>query len=188
MKTDAALLLIDFQTGFKSPVWGARNNPDAEAQALPVAIGMARGDGPSRAYPPSKHGRWQPADRRRRGMDAGNWPRAAQKRASRNRSIPRLSAPDWSSGCATRGIARLVIAGLTTPHCVSTSCRMGANLGFQVTLAHDACAAFTANADSSLDRNARRVLAPPKPSITQRSAICMANSSRPRAVDDILTA
>ena len=49
---------------------------------------------------------------------------------------------DLEERLKSKNITDLVIVGLTTEHCVSTSTRMAANLGFNVTLISDATAAF----------------------------------------------
>lgn len=144
-----ALILIDIQTAFHNPVWGERNNPDAEQQAGQLL----------------QH--WR----------ALGWPVIHVRHISTNPDsplapdacgtdikpevAPNASEPvfDKSVNSAFIGtgleaylrdlrITDVVICGLTTPHCVSTSSRMAANLGFGVTLAHDACAAFTSSADT----------------------------------------
>ncbi|MBS9462499.1 cysteine hydrolase [Flagellimonas sp. 389] len=49
---------------------------------------------------------------------------------------------DLESQLKAKGITDLVIAGLTTEHCISTSTRMASNLGFNTTLISDATASF----------------------------------------------
>lgn len=43
---------------------------------------------------------------------------------------------------AARGITRLVLCGIQTNMCVETTARMGGNLGYDVTVALDACHTF----------------------------------------------
>ncbi|MGY6704488.1 cysteine hydrolase family protein [Roseinatronobacter sp.] len=150
MKPDqnTALLLIDFQNGFRAPVWGARNNPDAEARASRL-LGAWREAGAPVVH--VRHLSLQPASPLT--GDGAEWiadlaPRQHEAFFEKhvNSAFIGTGLEDWLHHHEIRA---LVVAGLTTPHCVSTSCRMAANLGVQVTLAHDACAAFDSNADTS---------------------------------------
>jgi nicotinamidase-related amidase len=140
-----ALLLIDIQAGFDHPKWGARNNPFAEqnarrlleyfrSQHMPVF--HIRHDSVERASPlrPELEGNKikdivQPVEGEEVMGKTVNSAFIGTELELKLRSL---------------GITSLVMAGLTTPHCISTSARMGSNLGFEVTVVSDATAAFEA--------------------------------------------
>lgn len=142
----SALILIDIQRGFDAPQWGTRNNPQAEANAGRLLVAWrARG---------------APIFHIRHVSTTPGSPLSGDGLAFKDEVTPlegeaiiekSVNSAFIGTDLATRlqGIPDLVICGLTTPHCVSTTCRMAANMGWTVTLAHDACAAFSSNADTS---------------------------------------
>lgn len=145
-----ALLPIDFQQGFRDPVWGARNNPQAEANALRLFAAFRAAGLPIFHVRHLSRSPGSPLTGPGAAFLPGFEPAAGEALFEKTVNAAFIGT-DLEARLREAGIGRLVICGLTTPHCVSTSTRMAANLGFAVTLAADACAAFTANADTRFD-------------------------------------
>jgi len=148
--TARALLLIDIQLAFDDPYWGERNNPRAEETAgqllaqwrvagAPVYHVRHLSVEPNSPLNP-KFGRT--------GFHPAVIPHEGEPTYEKHVNSAFIGTT-LESDLRGADIERLVICGLTTPHCVSTSTRMAANLGFSVDLVHDACAAFSQNADTS---------------------------------------
>ncbi|RED12140.1 cysteine hydrolase family protein [Pontivivens insulae] len=145
------LILIDIQRAFDAArwgdYWGARNNPEAEANA-----GRLLETWRKRALPVFHvcHHSTNPASPLY-GADGQGFHPAVEPLAEElvfPKSVNSgFIGTDLEAELRAAGCDAVTIAGLTTPHCVSTTTRMAANLGFDVTLVHDACAAFTQNVD-----------------------------------------
>ncbi len=144
-----ALLPVDFQTGFDNPAWGPRNNPGAEAAAARL---LAAFRAAGRPVIHVRHVSDDPASPLAPGTGGTGFKPELLPDPGEPVFEKSVNAAFIGTGLEAHlraaGIDALVICGLTTPHCVSTTCRMAANLGFAVTLAHDACAAFARNADT----------------------------------------
>jgi nicotinamidase-related amidase len=144
----SALILIDIQRGFDNPVWGARNNPDAEQNAARL---LTRWRAHNRPLFHVRHLSTTPDSPLAAGTTGAAFkplvaPRPGEHIIEKNVNSAFIGTP-LEMLLRQNRITSLVICGLTTPHCVSTTTRMAANTGFEVTLAHDACAAFASNAD-----------------------------------------
>ena len=144
------LLLIDIQTGFEDSFWGERNNPFAEDRAADL-IAHWREHGLPVVH--VKHVSKTPGS----PLSGSGTHFKPQVVPIAGETIFEKSVNSAFIGTnlhehlKSLGTNELTICGLTTPHCVSTTTRMAANLGFKVRLAADACAAFTSNADVSFD-------------------------------------
>src|SRR5262245_23420722 len=140
---DAALLVIDVQQGFDDPSWGRRNNPELEAR---VAELLAEWRGGRRPILHARHMSTQPASPLRPGQPGNDFkPELAPQPGE---LVVEKSAHSCFIGTTLHadlrcsGIGGLVLAGLTTNHCVSTTARMAENLGYAVWVVSDATATF----------------------------------------------
>ena len=133
-----ALIIIDAQQGIDSPVCGRRNNPQAEAHiatllqcwrmlGLPVRHDSVSPDSPLR--PGASGHAFKP--------EAEPLPGEPVFPKTVNSGFIGTNLEDH---LREAGVTAVVCAGFTTDHCVSTTVRMAANLGFDTTVVTDATA------------------------------------------------
>lgn len=143
LPSNAALLSIDVQQAFNDPRWGQRNNPGAEqniaallaawrATGRPIFHIQHRSASPSGLFRPETPGYAHKPE----GQPLVGEPVIVK---SVNSSF---IGTDLEARLRAAGIGVVVIMGLTTDHCVSTTARMAGNLGFDTYCVADATATF----------------------------------------------
>jgi len=140
---NAVLLVIDVQKGFDDPFWGRRSNPQMEAR---IAELLHAWRVTHRPIIHAKHMSKNPISPLRPGQpgndfktEAAPLPRELVIEKSVNSCFIGTSL---EADLRRSGYDTLVIVGLTTNHCVSTTTRMAGNLGFSTWLVSDATATF----------------------------------------------
>jgi nicotinamidase-related amidase len=148
----AALIVIDVQLGFDDPAWGARNNPQAES-CIARLLSLWRKAGASvvhvHHHSMSAKGFFHPGT-------PGSQPKPEAMPQSgepvyRKHVNSAFIGTTLEADLKKQGIQTLVIVGLSTNHCISTTVRMAGNLGFDTYVVADATATFDrAGADGRL--------------------------------------
>jgi nicotinamidase-related amidase len=140
---NAVLLLIDVQQGFDAPAWGRRNNPQMEER---IAELLTAWRDSKRPVIHAKHMSVDPTSPLRPGQSGNDFKNAV--RPIPGEPVVEKRVNSCFIGTSLEAHLRrgrhdtLVIAGLTTNHCVSTTTRMAGNLGFDAWVVSDATATF----------------------------------------------
>jgi nicotinamidase-related amidase len=139
-----ALLVIDVQRAFAdADYWGPRNNPGCEAN-IAALIAAWRAAGRPLVY--VRHDSVEPGSPLAPGLPGNEFQEVVSGepdllvRKSVNSAF--YGDPDLHAWLAQRGIGSIAVCGITTNHCVETTARMGANLGYEVLFALDATHTF----------------------------------------------
>jgi nicotinamidase-related amidase len=149
----AALIVVDVQEALADPGTGERNNPQAESN---IARLLAEWRSSGRPVRHVVHDSVEPNSLLRPGLP-GNAIQAAAtpgpfEPVYRKNVNSAFIGTSLENDLRQDGIDTLVVVGLTTNHCVSTTVRMAGNLGFTTYVVSDATAAF---ARAALDGSRR---------------------------------
>lgn len=138
-----ALIIVDVQKAFENKKWGERNNPNAEENISKILqLWREKGwlvihiqhtsDNPNSVFHPKNE-----------GFAIKEIVEPIDKEVIINKKVnSSFIGTNLEELLNTNEVTTVVITGLTTPHCVSTTTRMSGNLGFDTYLISDATAAF----------------------------------------------
>ena len=137
------LLVVDLQQGFDARSWGRRNNPHLEQRASEL-LRAWRGAG--RPVVHVRHMSTDPSSPLRPGQPGNEFTPETAPEAGEAVIEKRVNSAFIGTSLETdlrrAGCRGLMILGLTTNHCISTTARMAGNLGFATWVVSDATAAF----------------------------------------------
>jgi nicotinamidase-related amidase len=132
---NTALVVVDVQEAFDdSKYWGRRNNPGCEANvASLIAAWRAAG---------------RPIVYVRHEFESHDWAFKAivsgepDLLVSKQVNSAFYGSPDLDTWLREHNLGAIALCGITTDHCVETTARMGANLGYEVLFVLDATHTF----------------------------------------------
>ncbi len=141
-----ALVLIDIQKGFDNiEYWGDhRNNPNAEENARVLLEFWRENHFPVFHIQHCSTNPKSPLHESNYGNEFKEMVRPVISETVIRKNVnSAFIGTDLKDRLDNLNIKKLVIAGLTTDHCVSTTVRMAGNFGFDVFLTSDATATFS---------------------------------------------
>jgi nicotinamidase-related amidase len=143
LSNKAVLLLIDVQKGFDSPIWGKRNNPEAESNMSKLLTLWRQ---TFRPVIHIQHMSIEPDSPLSPGQPGNEFKDIALPFEGEHIEQKTVNSAfigtNLEQYLRQRLYNTIVIVGLTTDHCVSTSTRMAGNLGFKTFVVADAAATF----------------------------------------------
>ncbi len=141
----ACLLIIDVQKGFdEAEFWGERNNPNAEMNMLILLDAFRKAKIPVFHVQHQSENVKAPLHPTKLGYQLKTAFEPIENEPLFIKSVnSAFIGTNLKEELENQEIEQIIIVGLTTNHCCSTTARIAANYGFGVSFIHDATAAFT---------------------------------------------
>ena len=152
------LLVVDLQQGFDAPRWGRRNNPHLEQRASELLRMWRATERPVVHVRHMSTDPFSPLRPRQPGNEFKPETAPVAGEAVIEKCVnSAFIGTSLETDLRRAGCRGLMIVGLTTNHCISTTARMAGNLGFVTWVVSDATATFDRVGPDGVEHRAEQI-------------------------------